>query len=121
MTLNGWLQILLFIAIIIAIAKPLGIFMTHVFNGERTFLHPFVHPFERLIYRLTGVDEKREMRWTEYAAAMLMFSLVSLLLLYIIQRLQGHLPLNPQHLPGVDSSASPTGGSVGSPFNTAAS
>ncbi|HSQ24138.1 MAG TPA: potassium-transporting ATPase subunit KdpA, partial [Pyrinomonadaceae bacterium] len=121
MTLNGWLQILLFIAIIIAIAKPLGIFMTHVFNGERTFLHPVIRPFERLIYRLTGVDERREMRWTEYAAAMLLFSLVSLVLLYLIQRLQGHLPLNPQHLPGVDSAASPTAGFVGSAFNTAVS
>ena len=121
MTLNGWLQILLFIAIIIAIAKPVGIFMTHVFNGERTFLHWGLRPIERLIYRLTGVDEKREMRWTEYAAAMLLFSLVSLVLLYLIQRLQGHLPLNPQHLPGVDSAGSATAGFVGSAFNTAAS
>ena len=121
MTLNGWLQILLFTAIIIAIAKPLGIFMTRVFNGERTFLHPVIGPLERVIYRLTGVDEKREMRWTEYATAMLLFSLVSLLVLYIIQRLQGYLPLNPQHLPGVDSAASPTSGFVASAFNTAAS
>jgi len=121
MTLNGWLQILLFIAIVIAIAKPLGIFMTRVFNGERTLLHPLVRPLERLIYRLTGVDEKREMRWTEYAAAMLLFSLVSLILLYFIQRLQGHLPLNPQHLPGVDSAASPTGSFAGSAFNNAVS
>jgi K+-transporting ATPase ATPase A chain len=121
MTINGWLQILLFIAIIIAIAKPVGIFMTLVFTGERTFLHPVIRPLERLIYRLTGVDEKREMRWTEYAAAMLLFSLVSLVLLYIIQRLQGHLPWNPQHLPGVDSTGSPTAGFVGSAFNTAVS
>ena len=121
MTLNGWLQILLFIAITIAIAKPLGIFLTHVFNGDRTFLHPVIRPFERLIYRLTGVDEKQEMRWTEYAAAMLLFSLVSLIVLYFIQRVQGYLPLNPQHLPGVDSAASPTNGFVASAFNTAAS
>src|SRR5438067_7828780 len=121
MTLNGSLQILLFIAITIAMAKPVGIFMTHVFNDERTFLHWVLRPIERLIYRLTGVDEKREMRWTEYAAAMLLFSLVSLVLLYIIQRVQGYLPLNPQHLPGVDSVAGPTAGFVGSAFNTAAS
>jgi K+-transporting ATPase ATPase A chain len=120
MTLNGWLQILLFIAIIIAIAKPVGIFMSRVFNGERTFLHFLLRPLERLIYHLTGVDEKREMRWTEYAAAMLLFSLVSLLLLYVIQRLQGHLPFNPQRLPGVDSTGSSTG-FVASAFNTAAS
>ncbi len=116
MTINGWLQILLFIAIIIAVAKPVGIFMTHVFNGDRTFLHWALRPVERLIYRLTGVDEKREMRWTEYAAAMLLFSVVSLLLLYLIQRLQGYLPLNPQKLAGMDSAAF-----TGSSFNTAAS
>src|SRR5882724_12245159 len=121
MTRNGWLQILLFIAIIIAIAKPVGIFMTHVFSGERTFLHWVLRPIERLIYKLTGVDEQREMRWTEYAAAMLLFSLVSMLVLYLIQRLQGHLPFNPQHLAGVDSSGASTGGFVGSAFNTAAS
>ena len=121
MTVNGWLQILVFIAIIIAIAKPVGVFMTQVFNGERTFMHPVLRPVERLIYRLTAVDEKREMHWTEYAAAMLLFSVVSLLLLYLIQRLQGYLPLNPQQLPGVDSPASVTGGFVASAFNTAAS
>src|ERR1043166_816652 len=121
MTLNGWLQILLFIAIIIAIAKPVGIFMTHVFNGERTFLHPVLRPLERIIYRLTRVDEKREMRWTEYAGAMLLYSVVSLLLLYLIQRVQYYLPFNPQKLAGVDSSGSPTSGFAGSAFNTAAS
>jgi K+-transporting ATPase ATPase A chain len=121
MTANGWLQILIYIAIVIALAKPVGLFMTHVFNGERTFLHPLLRPVERLLYRLTGVDEKREMHWTEYAVAMLLFSVVSLLLLYLIQRLQGYLPLNPQKLPGVDSNTSATGGFVASAFNTAAS
>lgn len=121
MTINGWLQILVYVAIIIAIAKPVGIFMTHVFNGETTFMHPVMRPVERLLYRLTGVDEKREMHWSEYAAAMLLYSVVSLLLLYFIQRLQGYLPLNPQKLPGVDSSTSTTGGYVASAFNTAAS
>src|ERR1043166_4940409 len=121
MTLNGWLQILLFIAIIIAIAKPVGIFMTHVFNGERTFLHPVLRPLERIIYRLTRVDEKREMRWTEYAGAMLLYSVVSLLLLYLIQRVQYYLPFNPQKLAGVDSSGSSTSGFAGSAFNAAAS
>ena len=80
MTLNGWLQILVFIAIIVAVTKPIGVFMTHLFEGKRTFLHPVLRPVERLIYRLTGVDEEREMHWTEYAASMLLFSLVSLLL-----------------------------------------
>jgi len=121
MTLNGWLQILLFTVIVIALAKPVGVFLTHVFSGDRTFLHPVFRPIERVIYKLTGVKEEREMHWSEYAAAMLLYSLVSLLVLYLIQRLQGYLPLNPQNLPGVDSPASATGGYVASAFNTAAS
>ena len=116
MTTNGWLQILLFFAIIVAITKPLGVFMAHVFNREKTFLDPVLRPVERLVYRLTGVNEEREMRWTEYATSMLLFSGVSMLVLYALQRLQGVLPLNPQQLPGVDSS-----GYLGSSFNTAAS
>src|SRR5947209_1022615 len=121
MTANGWLQILLFLSVVLALTKPLGLFMARVFGGERTFLHPVLRPIERLIYRLTGVDEKREMRWTEYAAAMLLFSLISMLLLYLIQRLQGVLPLNPQHVPGVETATAGTNGYVGSAFNTAAS
>ncbi|HBB95056.1 MAG TPA: potassium-transporting ATPase subunit KdpA [Blastocatellia bacterium] len=121
MTLNGWLQILVFFLIILVVTKPLGVFMAHVFNREKTFLDPVLRPIERLIYKLTRVDETREMRWTEYAVSMLLFSVVSMMVLYLIQRLQGHLPFNPQHLPGVDSNASATGAYVGSAFNTAAS
>jgi potassium-transporting ATPase potassium-binding subunit len=121
MTLNGWLQILFFFAIILAVTKPLGVFMTRVFNREKTFLDPLLRPIERLIYRLTGVDELREMRWTEYAVTMLLFSGVSMLVLYLLQRLQGVLPFNPQQFPGVDSSTSATGKFVASAFNTAAS
>ena len=121
MTLNGWLQILFFFAIIVVATKPLGLFMAHVFNREKTFLDPVLRPIERLIYRLTGVNEEHDMRWTEYAVTMLLFSVVSMLVLYLIQRLQGYLPLNPQQLPGVDSSASSTSAYVGSAFNTASS
>ena len=121
MTLNGWLQILFFFAIIVVVTKPLGLFMAHVFDRQKTFLDPVLRPIERLIYRLTGVNEEHEMRWTEYAVTMLLFSVVSMLVLYLIQRLQGYLPLNPQQLPGVDSSASSTGAYVGSAFNTASS
>ena len=121
MTLNGWLQILVFFLIILLVTKPLGVFMAHVFNREKTFLDPVLRPIERLVYKLTGVNEEREMRWTEYAVTMLLFSAVSMLVLYLIQRLQGYLPFNPQHLPGVDSSSSSTSGFVGSAFNTAAS
>jgi K+-transporting ATPase ATPase A chain len=96
MTANGWLQIALFLGLILAVTKPMGMFMTRVFSRERTFLDPVLRPVERLLYRLTGVDEDHEMAWTEYAVAMLLFSVVSMLLLYLIQRLQGHLPFNPQ-------------------------
>ncbi len=101
MTANGWLQIAIFLALILAVTKPMGVFMARVFNRERTFLDPVMRPVERLLYRLTGVDETHEMRWTEYAAAMLLFSVVSMLLLYLIERLQLHLPFNPQKFAGV--------------------
>src|SRR4029078_9269423 len=121
MTANGWLQILFFIAIVVALAKPIGVFLTQVFEGKRTFLHPIIRPVERVIYRLTRVSEEREMHWSEYAVSMLLYSAVSMLLLYFIQRLQAYLPFNPQRLPGVDSGASATGGFVASAFNPAAS
>jgi K+-transporting ATPase ATPase A chain len=96
MTPNGWLQILLFLGLVFAVTRPLGRFMTCVFNRERTLLDPVLRPVERLIYRVTCVDETHEMRWTEYGAAMLLFSAVSMLLLYAILRLQQWLPWNPQ-------------------------
>jgi len=101
MTINGWLQIIVYLGLILLVTKPLGIFMTRVFQRERTFLDPVLRPVERLLYRVTGVDENHEMRWTEYAIAMLLFSAVSMLVLYLIQRVQGMLPFNPQHLAGV--------------------
>ena len=116
MTANGWLQILFFFALVLLVTKPLGLFMARVFNREHTFLDSVLTPIERLIYRLTRVDAAREMRWTEYAVAMLLFSLVSLLVLYLLQRAQGLLPFNPQHRPGVDSAAF-----TGLAFNTASS
>src|SRR5271166_1286376 len=97
MTANGWFQILLFLALVLLVTKPMGVFMTRVFNRERTFLDPVLRPVERVLYRLTGVDESHEMRWTEYATTMLVFSAVSMLVLYLIQRIQGMLPFNPQH------------------------
>ena len=101
MTANGWLQIALFLLLILVVTKPLGVFMTRVFNREKTFLDPALRPIERLLYRITGVDEVHEMRWTEYAIAMLLFSAVSMILLYAIQRLQGFLFFNPQKLGAV--------------------
>jgi K+-transporting ATPase ATPase A chain len=101
MTVNGWLQIFVFLGLILLITKPLGVFMTRVFAGEHTFFDPVLRPIERLLYRVTGVDEKHEMGWVEYATSMLLFSGVSMLLLYVIQRIQGMLPFNPQHLGAV--------------------
>ncbi|MGB7024205.1 MAG: potassium-transporting ATPase subunit KdpA [Candidatus Acidiferrales bacterium] len=101
MTANGWLQIGVFLLIVLAATKPLGVFMARVFAGEKTFLDPVARPIERLIYRVTGADEKREMHWTEYTVAMLFFSAVSMLLLYLIQRDQLWLPWNPQRLAAV--------------------
>ncbi|HEX7895617.1 MAG TPA: potassium-transporting ATPase subunit KdpA [Terriglobales bacterium] len=113
MTANGWFQILVFFSIVALITKPLGIFMARVFNHEKTFLDPVLRPIEKLLYRVSGVDEDREMHWTEYAIAMLFFSAVSMLVLYGLQRLQAVLPFNPQKLGGVTPNAMA--------FNTAAS
>jgi potassium-transporting ATPase potassium-binding subunit len=110
----GWFQIALFFLILLAVTKPLGLFMARVFAGEKTFLDPVLRPVERLIYRSTGIDETREMDWKEYAVAMLLFSAVSMLVLYLIQRIQGlhFMPWNPQHFTGVEPHLA---------FNTAAS
>ncbi|HTR27329.1 MAG TPA: potassium-transporting ATPase subunit KdpA [Terriglobales bacterium] len=102
MTANGWFQIFLFLAIILAITKPLGVYMAKVFSREKTFFDPVARPLERLLYRVTGVDEDHEMRWTEYAFSMLLFSVVSMLVLYAMQRLQGYLPFNPQKFGAVN-------------------
>jgi K+-transporting ATPase ATPase A chain len=112
MTANGWLQIALFLAVVLLVTKPLGVFMARVFARERTFLDPVLRPIERLLYRLTGVDESREMRWTEYAGSLLLFSVASMLLLYLIERAQAWLPFNPQGMPAVPEALA---------FNTAAS
>ena len=88
MTANGILQILLFIAVVIALAKPLGTFMAKVFAGERTWLHRVLRPVETAIYKLCGIDEAAEQHWTRYAGSLLVFSAVSLLFTYLIMRLQ---------------------------------
>ncbi len=96
MTANGWFQIILYVVVLLAITKPLGVFMARVFSGEKTFLDPICRPIERLIYRLIGVDQNHEMRWTEYTVAMLLYSGASMVLLYLIERVQLWLPFNPQ-------------------------
>jgi K+-transporting ATPase ATPase A chain len=101
MTANGWLQIVVFLLVVFALTPVLGGFMARVFTRQKTWLDPVMRPIERLIYALTGVDERREMRWSEYAIALLMFSVVSMLALYAMLRLQQLLPLNPQRFGSV--------------------
>ena len=96
MTTNGILQIVIFFLVIVALAKPVGEFMAKLFDGKRTFLHPILRPLETLTYKLIGVNEDTEQRWSTYTAALLAFSLFSFLFVYALQRLQGLLPLNPQ-------------------------
>ena len=114
MTLNGWLQILFYFVVVLLVTKPVGIFMAKVFNRERTWLDPVLRPVEKLLYKLTRVDENHEMRWTEYCIAMLLFSGVSMLLLYVFERTQQWQPiwLNPQKFAAIPQDLA---------FNTAAS
>jgi potassium-transporting ATPase potassium-binding subunit len=112
MTTIGWLQVMVFFAAIIAVTKPIGVYMFRVFEGERQPLPRVLGRLERLLYRLSGVDPAREQTWKQYTLALLMFSGVSLLITYGFLRLQPLLPLNPQHFPAVEP---------GLAFNTAAS
>src|ERR1700733_15173807 len=96
MTMNGWIQIALYSVIIIALTKPVGGYMTRVFNGERTLLSPLFRPLERLFYSISGVNEKEDQHWLVYAIAMLAFSMAGFVSLYALQRLQAVLPFNPQ-------------------------
>src|SRR5579862_919487 len=99
MTPNGILQILLYFAVILLLTRPLGTYMARVFTGERTFLSPVIRPIEVLFYKLFGVKEDEDMKWTTYAFAMLMFSVVGALLTYALLRLQGSINfmgLNPK-------------------------
>jgi K+-transporting ATPase ATPase A chain len=96
MTANGWLQILFFLLALGLVTPLVGAYMTRVFGRKRTWLDSVLRPTERLVYRVCGVDEHREMRWMEYAVAVLLFSGVSMLVLYVMQRVQGLLPWNPQ-------------------------
>ncbi len=101
MTANGWFQIFLYFAVVLLLTKPIGVYLWRVFERKSTWLDPLLRPIEKLVYRVCGINEDKEMRWTEYGAAMLVFSGVSLLLLYAIERVQQWLPWNPQHLPNL--------------------
>ncbi len=112
MTFNGWLQILVFFALVILVTRPLGVFMHRVFEGDRQPLPRVFGPIERFLFRLSGVDAQKEQTWVQYTIAMLVFSAVSLVVTYVIERLQHVLPLNPQHFGAVEPALA---------FNTAAS
>jgi potassium-transporting ATPase potassium-binding subunit len=112
MTVIGWIQIILYCAIVVALVKPLGWYMTRVFNGERTFLSPVLRPVEAALYRIGGVDEKREQHWLIYTVAMLLFHVGGFLIIYGLMRLQALLPLNPAEQSAVAADLS---------FNTAIS
>ncbi|RUX94496.1 potassium-transporting ATPase subunit KdpA [Mesorhizobium sp. M7D.F.Ca.US.004.01.2.1] len=112
MTLNGWLQILVYCGIVVLLVKPLGGYMYRVFNGDRTFLSPVLGPIERGLYRIAGTSEREEQHWTAYAAGIMFFSVASFLVLYFLQRLQGVLPYNPAGMTAVEQNLA---------FNTAAS
>ncbi|RJT40359.1 potassium-transporting ATPase subunit KdpA [Mesorhizobium waimense] len=112
MTVNGWIQILVYCGIVVLLVKPLGRYMYRVFSGERTFLSPVLGPIERGLYRVSGTSENEEQHWTTYAAGIMFFSLASFLLLYVLQRAQGILPYNPAGMTAVEP---------GLAFNTAVS
>src|SRR5208283_3447081 len=101
MSVFDLLQIVLYVVILIALAKPLGSFMARVFNGERNFLSPVLAPVERFTYRMIGTKTDEEMNWKQYTIAVLLFALLGVVTLFLIELLQGILPFNPQHLPGV--------------------
>jgi K+-transporting ATPase ATPase A chain len=101
MTINGWIQVLIYCALVAALVLPLGSYMTRVFNGERTLLSPVLRPVEASLYWLSGVDEKREQHWLTYSIAMLLFNAAGFLLLYAILRLQQFLPFNPAAMSAV--------------------
>ncbi len=121
MTPIGLLNILVYFLVLLAITKPVGAFMAKLFEGERTFLHPLLRPLERLTYRICGVREDAEQRWTQYAASLIAFSLASFVFVYLIQRLQRILPFNPMHF---GTGRAPSGATAVTPdlaFNTAVS
>jgi potassium-transporting ATPase potassium-binding subunit len=101
MTTIGWLQIIFYFVVLILLVKPLGWYMAKVYQGERTFMSPLMAPVERFIYRLAGVDPATEMDWKVYAVAVLLFSIAGFIFLYLLQRLQGILPLNPMGMGAV--------------------
>src|ERR1700722_6722782 len=101
MTANGWLQFVVFFGALLLLMRPLGLYIARVVEGEKTFLDPVLRPIERLLYRVCGIQADQEMSWQQYSGAMFVGSFVSLLPTFLIERVQGLLAWNPQHLTGV--------------------
>jgi K+-transporting ATPase ATPase A chain len=99
--MNTWLQLILYFGILLLLTKPLGAYMAKVYQNERIFLDPILGPVERFLYHLSGIDPRSEMTWKTYAVAMLVFNIFGVIAVYLLQRLQGFLPLNPQGLGAV--------------------
>ena len=106
MNVYSWLQLILYMVVLLVLAWPLGVYMARVYQGERTFLDPLFRPIERLIYRMAGVQTSDETNWKTYALAMMLFNMLGLLVVYVLQRLQSSLPLNPQGLAAVTAHSS---------------
>src|SRR5215468_2958489 len=121
MTLLGFMQIVIFFLIVLALTKPVGLFMYKVFEGQRTFLHPVLRPIERLIYWLGGVRADVEQTWVRYTASLISLSIFCFLFPYLLQRLQGLLPLNPMHFSTGQAPANATTMTPDLAFNTAVS
>src|SRR5574337_107347 len=121
MTQLGWFQIAVYFLLILALTKPLGTYMFRVFKGERTVLSPILRPVERSIYRLAGARVNTEQRWTQYAASLVTVSLASFFFVYLLQRVQGWLPLNPMHFGTRMAPANATSVTPDLAFNTAVS
>jgi K+-transporting ATPase ATPase A chain len=106
MNIFSWIQLIFYLAVLIALAKPLGSYMARVYQGEHTFLDRVLGPVERLVYRLAGVNSEEDMNWKTYAIAVMLFNVLGLIVVYLLQRLQGVLPLNPQGLGAVTPDSS---------------
>src|SRR5579884_4208974 len=116
--MSAWIQIILYVGLLLAITKPLGLYLYRVLDANgRTFLDPVVRPFERLLYKIFGVDPQQEQNWKQYCVAMLIFSMISMLFTYAILRLQGLLPWHGY----VDALSNKTALTPSLSFNTAAS
>ena len=113
MNTYGWLQLILFLGVLLLLTKPCGLYLERVLDGQgRTFLDPVMKPLERLLYRICSIDSQKEQGWLQYTLSLLIFSLVGMIFTYVVLRLQYYLPLNPQKLPGLRPDLA---------FNTAAS